>query len=214
MIQDHCRTRPGSRHRVTRAGRRDLLIYPALITLGANVLAACTGQWPYSPPPPSAVRSLASVLPSASARPARKPKPPQATDVPVPDAGGEMLARTEPAPAMPAPGSTFAFTPSSPAAPSPADARATNSSLPQASELIGLDQPGATRLLGAAAEQFEQPPAAVWRYKNATCELDLFFYLDLRSNQMRTLHYALKGDGGNPARRQDCLGSLRAARSN
>jgi hypothetical protein len=115
---------------------------------------------------------------------------------------------------MPAPGSTSAFTPSGPAVPSPAGARATASSLPQANELIGLSQPAATRLLGAAAEQFEQPPAAVWRYKNATCELDLFFYLDLRSNQMRTLHYALKGDGGDPARRQDCLASLRVARSN
>jgi len=91
---------------------------------------------------------------------------------------------------------------------------ATNASLAQASDLIGLDQPGASRLLGTATEQFEKPPAAVLRYKNATCELDLFFYLDLRSNQMRTLHYALKGDGGDPARRQDCLGSLRAVRSN
>ena len=199
---------------MTRTGRRDLFIHLALISLGANVLAGCTGQWPYSPPQTSAVRPLASVSPSPSARPARKPKPPLATDVPVPDAGGEVLARAEPAPAMPAPGSTSAFTPSSPATPSPPGARATNSSLPQASELIGLDQPGATRLLGAAAEQFEQPPAAVWRYKDATCELDLFFYLDLRSNQMRTLHYALKGDGGDPARRQDCLASLRVARSN
>jgi hypothetical protein len=115
---------------------------------------------------------------------------------------------------MPAPGRTSAFPPPGPAAPSSPDAPATNASLPQASELIGLDQPGATRLLGAAAEQFEQPPGAVWRYKNATCELDLFFYLDLRSNQMRTLHYALRGDGGDPARRQDCLESLRVARIN
>ena len=214
MIQDHCRLRPGTRHRVTRAARRDLLIYPALISLGANVLGACTGQLPFSPPQTSAVRPAASVAPSPSARPARKPKPSLATDVSVADAGGEMLARTEPAPAMPAAGSTFVYTPSSPAAPSPADARATNASLPQASELIGLDQPGATRLLGAAAEQFERPPAAVWRYKNATCELDLFFYLDLRSNRLRTLHYAVKGDGGDPARRQDCLESLRVARSN
>ena len=54
----------------------------------------------------------------------------------------------------------------------------------------------------------------VWRYKNATCELDLFFYLDLRSNRLRTLHYAVKGDGGDPARRQDCLESLRVAQRN
>jgi hypothetical protein len=145
-----------------------LLIYPALIGLGANVLAACTGQSPYSEPQTSAMRPLAWASPRPFARPARKPTPRPPTD----------------------------------------------SSLPQASELIGLDQPGATRLLGAAAERFEKPPAAVWRYKNATCELDLFFYLDLRSNQMRTLHYALKGDGGDPARREDCLDSLRVARSN
>jgi hypothetical protein len=85
--------------------------------------------------------------------------------------------------------------------------------LTHASELVGLDQPEVTRVLGAAAEQFERPPAMVWRYKNATCELDLFFYLDLRSNRLRTLHYAVKGDGGDPARRQDCLESLRVARS-
>jgi hypothetical protein len=91
---------------------------------------------------------------------------------------------------------------------------ATDPSLPDATELIGLDQSGATRLLGPAAERFEKPPAAVWRFKNGNCELDLFFYLDLRSNQMRTLHYALKGDGGDPARRQDCLKSLHLARSN
>ena len=194
--------------------RRDLLIYPALISLGVSVLAACTGQWPYSPPQTSAVRPLAWLSPPPSARPTRKPKPPLATDAPVPDAGGEVLARTEPAPAMAAPGATSAFPPPGSAAPSPPDAPATHSSLPRASELIGLNQLGATRLLGTAAEQFEQPPAAVWRYKNATCELDLFFYLDLRSNQMRTLHYALKGDGGNTVRRQDCLESLHAARSN
>jgi hypothetical protein len=82
----------------------------------------------------------------------------------------------------------------------------------QASELIGLDQPGARRLFGPAAEQFEKPPAAIWRYKSAACELDLFFYLDLHSNQLRTLHYALKAAGGEPDRRQDCLESLRVSR--
>ena len=138
------------------------------------------------------------------ARPIHKHGPPPTTDT-----SGKVLARAEPAPAIPAPA-----TPPGTAGPSPPDARATHSSLPQASELIGLDQPEVTRVLGAAAEQFERPPAMVWRYKNATCELDLFFYLDLRSNRLRTLHYAVNGNGGNPARRQDCLESLRVARSN
>jgi len=83
---------------------------------------------------------------------------------------------------------------------------------PQAHELVGLDQPATTRLLGAPAERTEEPPATVWRYKTATCELDLFFYLDLRSGRMRTLHYAFKGEAADSARRQNCLRELVAAR--
>ena len=83
---------------------------------------------------------------------------------------------------------------------------------PKTSELIGLDRPAATRLFGAAGDRSEQPPATVWRYKNATCELDLFFYLDLRSGRMRTLHYALKGAGADASGGQDCLRTLLAAR--
>lgn len=75
-------------------------------------------------------------------------------------------------------------------------------------ELIGLDQPAATRLFGPAAERSEEAPATVWRYKNTECELDLFFYLDLRSGQMRTLRYALKNGDGSQAQQQDCVRSL------
>jgi hypothetical protein len=80
-------------------------------------------------------------------------------------------------------------------------------------ELMGLDQSAATRLFGQAAERLEEPPATVWRYKSATCELELFFYLDLRSGRMRTLHYALKDSAGGAAQRQDCLRSLIASRA-
>jgi hypothetical protein len=187
---------PGSSYRLPKARQRDLLIYPASIGLAANLLAACTGQWPYLPSQASAARPLASPPPS---RPIRKHKPPPATDALAPDTGVEVSAKVKPAAAMPAPFS-------------PPDASATGPAAPQTSELIGLDQPGVTRLLGATAEQFEKPPAMVWRYKNANCELDLFFYLDLGSNRMRTLHYAVKGN--DPAKRQDCLASLRVAQSN
>jgi hypothetical protein len=83
---------------------------------------------------------------------------------------------------------------------------------PQAKELIGLDQPAATRLFGAATERTEEPPATVWRYKTATCELDLYFYLDLRSGRMRTLHYAFRGDAADAAGRQNCLREIVTAR--
>jgi hypothetical protein len=98
--------------------------------------------------------------------------------------------------------------PSSPL-PGPAEPRP-----PQTTQLIGLDQSAATRLFGPATERSEEPPASVWRYKNGICELDLFFYLDLRSGNMRTLHYAFKGDGADTTRRQDCLRSLLVARGN
>ena len=84
---------------------------------------------------------------------------------------------------------------------------------PRPSKLIGLDQPGAKRLFGSATEQSEAPPATVWRYRSASCELDLFFYLDLRSGKMRTLHYAFKGDAADPAQQQVCLRSLTASKS-
>ena len=199
---------PGSWYRLPKARWRDLLIYLALISLGASLLAACTGQWPYSPSQVLAARPLASAPPPS--RPIRKHKPPPATDALAPDAGVEVLAKAEPVAGMPTPSPTIATTPSGPAF-SPPDASATGPAAPQASELIGLDQPGVTRLLGAAAEQFEQPPATVWRYKNTACELDLYFYLDLRNNRMRTLHYAAKGN--DPAKRQDCFASLRVAQS-
>lgn len=83
---------------------------------------------------------------------------------------------------------------------------------PPISELIGLDQPAATHLFGPAAERTEQPPATIWRYKNGICELDLFFYLDLSSGRMRTLHFALRGNGGDTTSQQDCLRSLLASR--
>jgi hypothetical protein len=189
---------PESSCRLPKARQRDLLIYPALISLGVSLLAACTGQWPYLPSQASAAWPLASLPPPS--RPIRKHKPPPATDALASDAGVEVLAKAEPAAAMPAPFS-------------PSDAPATGPAAPQASELIGLDQPGVTRVLGAAEEHLERPPAMVWRYKNTTCELDLFFYLDLRSNRMRTLHYAVKGNDVDPAKRQDCLASLRVAQS-
>jgi hypothetical protein len=102
--------------------------------------------------------------------------------------------------------------PESPPAPPSTSSDQSGPRPPKTSELIGLDQPAAMRLFGPAAERSEEPPATVWRYKTASCELDLFFYLDLRSGEMRTLHYTLKGDGAVMNRRQDCLRSLVATR--
>lgn len=65
------------------------------------------------------------------------------------------------------------------------------------------------RLLGVASEKLDAAPAMIWRYSNATCELDLYFYLNLRSGKMRTLHYVFKRDHSG---KEDCLRSLVVAR--
>jgi hypothetical protein len=190
---------------------RSPLLHVAVFGLAAGIFASCAAE-PSRPPPTVAVRPLPPALPPpprAAPRPARKPAPPAGN--PAPETGGEALAMTE---QKPPEGASRAER----AAPQWEEPRALNSGAaaiapsPQI-ELIGLDQPAATRLFGPAAEHSEEPPATVWRYKSATCELDLFFYLDLRSGRMRTLHYALKGGGSGPAQRQDCLRSLLASRS-
>jgi len=131
-------------------------------------------------------------------RPARKPTPPPA-DIPAPGPGGEPTAGPE-----------SSSVSSDVAALSASPGR--QGQVPSQAELIGLDQPSATRLFGPATEKLDEPPATVWRYKTASCELDLFFYLDLRSGHMRTLHYSFRGESAEEARRQECLRSLIASR--
>jgi hypothetical protein len=166
------------------------------------MLASCAEQ---PPPPPlvtAAVQPPELPAPKASVRalprPARKPNPPPATESPATEG-----------PALEDHDGALAMIPPEPAGTGPAPAVV---SPPQAKELIGLDQTAATRLFGAATERTEEPPATVWRYKTATCELDLYFYLDLRSGRMRTLHYTLQGDAADSAGPQNCLREIVAAR--
>lgn len=161
------------------------------------------GVQPPSPPSETAAVPLPQQLapkvpPRAVPHPAHKPTAPPAaqgaaSEAPASEKDGEALAMIAPEPAGPGPSPKIAPP-------------------PQAKELIGLDQPAATRLFGVAPERTEEPPATVWRYKTATCELDLYFYLDLRSGRMRTLHYTFKGDATDSAGRQNCLSQLVAAR--
>jgi hypothetical protein len=174
------------------AGLRHRRLSLALLSLGASVLVSC-GTEPVQPPaqtataqPPQQPATPSPPQRPTVPRPARKPTPP-------PEAAGQSAQSADQAMAM-----------VEPAGP-PAAA-------PQASELIGLDEAAATRLLGEATERTEQSPAMIWRYKTAACQLDLYFYLDLRSGRMRTLHYVFTGDAADPAKRQKCLRDLVAAR--
>jgi hypothetical protein len=178
------------------SGCRDRLLPPALLGLAASVLASCAA-WPVQQTAQTAaVQPRPASPPHAPVpHPARKPTPPPAAPE---QAGSEpssqLSAAVGPEVAPPGVGSA-------------------SDAAPEAHELIGLDEPAATRLLGEAAEQTEQPPAAIWRYRTANCELDLYFYLDVRSGRMRTLHYAFKGDTTDARKRMSCLRELVAARN-
>lgn len=201
--------------RSTSRERRWSLVYPALLSLGAGVLSSCAAHEPQPAPQISAVRPLpphpeTPAVHGAAPRPARKPTPPPPAGTPAPVPDGEDLTMTGPkstegsaAPESSSPSSDLAALSTSPGR---------QGQIPSQPELIGLDQSGAMRLFGPATEKSDEPPATVWRYKTATCELDLFFYLDLRSGRMRTLHYSFKGDGAEVPRAQECLRSLIASR--
>ena len=176
------------------AGWRHRLLPAALLGLGASALVSC-GAILIQPPrqtavvQPSPQPAPVTLPPRPVPHPARKPTPPPGADGQGSGSGDQALAAVGPEATGPEAVTT-----------------------PQASELIGLDEAAATRLLGQATERTEQSPATIWRYNTAACELDLYFYLDLRSGRMRTLHYAFKGDASDPAKRQNCLRDLVAAR--
>src|SRR5271169_4520483 len=161
------------------------------MSLGIGILTSCAEKPP--PPAPQTVAVLPPLAPPPRPAPRRrvfpvpehKPTPTPAIDVSGSGSSDGALAMAGPDSAMRA---------SEAVAPPP-----------RPSKLIGLDQPAAAHLLGTATEQSEAPPATVWRYRNASCELDLFFYLDLRSGKMRTLRYAFKGDAVDPTQQQICL---------
>lgn len=160
--------------------------FRVLVGLGVGMLGGCAQQPPAAPPPQTAaVQPPPSAPQSPPPRrvfplPPRKPGPPPEASGPEADAGNE----------------TAPLSPSGLA------------HIPSAIELIGLDEAAATELFGSAAQQFDAPPAKIWRYGSANCELDLTFYLDLRTGKMRTLNYAFKGVPDGPAGRQNCLRSL------
>jgi hypothetical protein len=161
--------------------------FPALVGFGVGMLAGCTHPLPAAPPQTAAVQPLPpppAPPPPVFQLPPHKPMPPPEAANPGAD------ARSETAPLSPS----------------------GLPRIPSASELIGLDEAAATKLFGSAAEEADAPPARIWRYRSASCELELTFYLDLRTGKMRALNYAFNGEPAGSAGRQNCLRSLVVAR--
>jgi hypothetical protein len=188
-----CSIKPAHKNEVSRivvtACRYELrrLGFPMLVGLSVGMLA-CAQKTPPAPP------QVAAVQP-----PPPPPAPPQRRRI------------VPPPPRKPIPPSDASGL-ESPSGMTTALADSDTVPTPNASELIGLNEADATRLFGAANQKLDAPPATVWRYRGANCELDLIFYLDLHSGEMRTLRYAIKGEPAGTAGHRNCLHSLVVAR--
>jgi hypothetical protein len=80
-------------------------------------------------------------------------------------------------------------------------------------KLQGLDQNETVAFLGEPAERAEAPPAILWRYASRDCALDVYFYLDLESSEMRVLHYEVRNTDGSQRPQQRCYDEFVTARA-
>lgn len=179
-----------------RAAARPIWRAALLGAAAAGLLVSCAEQRQPPPPPAPLVEELPPPEPIVVQR-RRVPRPSHKPPPPAPVSEAEAVG--EPGPPM-----------MEPATAQP------HAALPQPKQLVGLDEAAATRLFGAATSETAEPPAKVWRYAVASCELDLYFYYDLRSARMRTLRYTFKGEAaqGEAAdkdRQQACIDAIAAA---
>jgi hypothetical protein len=79
---------------------------------------------------------------------------------------------------------------------------------PPAETLIGADRATARAILGAPDSVVEQSSSTVWAYGNATCGLDVFFFLDVNDDELRVLTYELKLADESESGRSRCLNRL------
>jgi len=54
----------------------------------------------------------------------------------------------------------------------------------------------------------EEPPATVWAYKEEACAVELYFYLDLENERLKTLGYEIYADEDTDEARRACLNRL------
>jgi hypothetical protein len=136
-------------------------------------------------------------------------------------AGCDLVTPRNPAPpAQPAgpPPSTDAG-PETDAAPSPPVKTATPRSKIQrkhkppieTAALIGMTEDDARRVIGEPTDVRDQPPALVWVYASAECELHMYFYAELSSNTFRALTYDVTPTPKHRPTDGSCLESVRAS---
>jgi hypothetical protein len=79
---------------------------------------------------------------------------------------------------------------------------------PDPKELVGLDFGQTQHLLGKPSKQEEKPPAKVWVYDGTNCDLTIFFYADINTQQFRALTYEIKHHQATEGTDDQCLAQL------
>jgi hypothetical protein len=129
-----------------------------------------------------------------------EPPPPPAVESPPP-----APVAVVPPPAPPRP----ARKPSPPPVQQPTEqAPAVESEPVDPEHIIGLDEHGAESWLGAPNQRADAPPGKIWRYRSKDCEVDVYFYLDLKQGVMRALTYEVRSDDIVERRPERCFQQL------
>jgi hypothetical protein len=148
----------------------------------------------------SSVALTVSCMAPETPPPAPPPAPPETASVEAPPP--VVPPRPARKPAQPAP-------PALAALPPPAESEPDADAGPGFERLQGLDEAATLALLGEPQERGESPPAILWHYAGQDCGLDVYFYLDLQSQEMRVLHYEVRDqDDGTGRPHQKCYREL------
>jgi hypothetical protein len=133
-------------------------------------------------------------------KPTLPPAPPPAETAAAPEPLAPPPPPPEPAP-LPAqkPAQVATTAPMPIAAPPPG---------PDPKQLVGLDFGQTQHLLGKPTKQEEKPPAKVWVYDGTNCDLTIFFYADINTQQFRALTYEIKHHLATEGTDDQCLAQL------
>jgi hypothetical protein len=149
-------------------------------SLSILAVAALTGCQLFNKPAPAPPPPPPAQTTAAPEPPATPPPPPE--PAPVPAQKPAQVAATAPI-AAPPPG-------------------------PDPKELVGLDFDQTQHLLGKPTKQEEKPPAKVWVYDGTNCDLTIFFYADINTQQFRALTYEIKHHQATEGTDDQCLAQL------
>lgn len=124
----------------------------------------------------------------------------------------QQAPKDEPAPPPAAEdnGTVTASVPEAPSAKPPPGAPPPKPSI-EPQSLVGLGEEEITRMLGEPREVRNDPPAMVWNYAINECRFDLFFYLDLKSQDFRALAYNFEPNTTSDGAKKVCLARIQEA---